>query len=313
MVDEAWAHTADAGEALITAIGPTQATRPGAQVWVLSAQGDDASTFLHQWVERAEAAVVNDTGRGLCVIAYGVPEGLDATDPEVVARFHPAIGHTIDASFLVDELDRLKGPAFARSYGNRRTGAKSAVIDPTTWANLARPTVLPAGRRVSLGFDVDPDSSAASLAAAWRDDDGRKRVMLRHHAAGVLWLPEAVGEHYQRWSPDRLAYDPAGPAGAAADRLARAGRTLLPLSLRDYAAACAAFLDVIRDGGVYHDGSQPVALAVAAADRRPIGDVWVWDRRTSAVALSPLIALTLAAWALDHAVAPGAAPDLRAL
>lgn len=312
-VDEAWAHSLDVGEQVLTAIGPTQATRPGAQIWILSAQGDDASTFLHAWTERATAAVAADTGRGLAVVSYGVPEGLDAADPEVVARYHPAVGHTITPAFLVDELGRIGAPAFARSYGNRRTGAKAAVIDPGTWSNLTRPLALPADRRVALAFDVDPDSAAASLAAAWRDQTGQLRVQLRAHAPGVLWLPETVGEHYSRWQPTRLAYDPGGPAGASADRLARGGRVLMPLSTREYAAACAAFLDTVRDGGLAHDGAAPVDLAVAAADRRKIGDAWVWDRRTSAVALSPLIALTLAAWAVDHAPAIGAAPDIRAV
>ena len=311
-VDEAWAHSADVGNALLTAIGPTQATRPGAQIWILSAEGDDASTFLHDWTERAEAAVAADTGRGLCVISYGVPAELDATDPDTVARFHPAVGHTIDAGFLVDERARLGAPAFARSYGNRRTGARSAVIELASWSALVRPIAPPPGRRVSLGFDVDPDSSTASLAAAWRDDTGQLRVQLRAHAPGVLWLSEAVGEHYSRWSPDRLAYDPGGPAGASADRLARAGRELMPLSTREYAAACSAFLDTVRDKALAHDGAAPVADAVAAADRRAVGDAWVWDRRTAAVPLSPLIALTLAVWAVDHAPAPAVKPDLRA-
>jgi phage terminase large subunit-like protein len=312
-VDEAWAFTADAGDQLMVAIGPTQATRPGAQVWVLSAEGDDASTFLHAWTERAQLAVAADTGRGLCVISYGVPDGLDAADPEIVARYHPAVGHTIDAGFLAAELDRIGAPAFARAYGNRRTGARAAVIDPDAWRILARPIAPPAGRRVALGFDVDPDSAAASLAAAWRDpDDGKLRVQLRQHAAGVAWLPDAVAEHWRRWSPSRIAYDPAGPAGATADRLARAGRQLMPLSGRDYAAACSSLLDAFRDRALAHDGAHPVALAVAAADRRAVGDAWVWDRR-AAVALSPLIALTMAAWAVDHAPAPSAAPDVRAL
>jgi hypothetical protein len=311
-VDEAWAHTADVGEALMLAIGPTQATRPGAQVWVLSAEGDDASTFLHAWTDRAAAAVEADTGRGLCVVSYGVPADLDATDPEVVARYHPAVGHTIDVDFLRAELERIGGPAFARAYGNRRTGARSAVIDPTAWSALTRPLAPPTTRRVALGFDVDPDSTGGSLAAAWRDGDGRLRVQLRSHLGGVAWLPDAVAEHYRRWSPTRVAYDPAGPAGATADRLARAGRQLMPLSGRDYAAACSAFLDAVRDGALAHDGAPAVDLAVAAADRRQVGDAWVWDRRTAAVALSPLIALTLAAWAVDHAPPATAFPDVRA-
>ena len=310
-LDEAWAHTADTGDMLMTAIGPTQATRPGAQVWVVSAEGDDASTFLHGWSDRAEAAVEADTGRGLCVISYGVPAGLDATDPEIAARYHPAVGHTIDAAFLVDELGRMGPAAFARSYGNRRTGARSAVIEPAVWAGLVRPIAPPPARRVSLGFDVDPDSATASLAAAWRDAAGRMRVQLRAHGPGVLWLSEAVDEHYLRWSPDCLAYDPGGPAGAAADRLARAGRALMPLSGREYAAACAAFVDTVRAGTIAHDGAGHVADAIAAADRRPVGDAWIWDRRRAGVPLSPLIALTAAVWAVDHAEPVAVKPELR--
>jgi hypothetical protein len=36
--------------------------------------------------------------------------------------------------------------------------------------------------------------------------------------------------------------------------------------------------------------------AVAGAVRRNVGDAWAWGRRTSDIDISPLVAVTLAAW-----------------
>ena len=41
-----------------------------------------------------------------------------------------------------------------------------------------------------------------------------------------------------------------------------------------------------------------LTAAVAGATRRYLGDAWVWDRRGAAVDPSPVIAVTLARWAL---------------
>ena len=86
VVDEAWAFDALRGDELLQGIGPTQATRRGAQLWIVSAAGDAASAFLADQVTAARAAGPSER---VCLIEYGVPDDLDATDPDVVAGYHP--------------------------------------------------------------------------------------------------------------------------------------------------------------------------------------------------------------------------------
>jgi hypothetical protein len=45
--------------------------------------------------------------------------------------------------------------------------------------------------------------------------------------------------------------------------------------------------------------------AVRGAVTRPLGDSWVWSRKSSAVDISPLVAVTLAHWAADVVAVSG--------
>jgi hypothetical protein len=45
-----------------------------------------------------------------------------------------------------------------------------------------------------------------------------------------------------------------------------------------------------------HLGQPVLDLAVAGATRRELGDRWLWNQETASVDISPLVAVTLAAW-----------------
>jgi hypothetical protein len=100
-----------------------------------------------------------------------------------------------------------------------------------------------------------------------------------------------------------IGYDTRGPSPDVADKVARGGHMLLPTGSRDMAAASAALLaDVLAAPPRFTYTPHPALdAAAAAAARRDLGDAWTWGRRASAASISPLIAVTLAAWWLDHA------------
>jgi hypothetical protein len=54
--------------------------------------------------------------------------------------------------------------------------------------------------------------------------------------------------------------------------------------------------DAVVAGDVAHAPDPDLDVAVAGASKRARGDAWVWDRRSSAVDVSPLSAVTLARW-----------------
>lgn len=303
-IDEAWAFDAATGDELLQAVGPTQATRPGAQLVLQSAAGDERSAFLIAQLLAARAD--HDSGRhDVVLIEAGVPDGLDATDPAVVARYHPAVGHTIDPAHLRVERARLGPDGFARAYGAVQVipEVTAGVLPLALWQAglIVDDDVRPPVGACSLTYDVAIDRSDAAVAAAWTHTDGRTVVALLEHHPGVGWVESRVRQLRDQLRPHSVAHDARGPAGDVADRLARSGVTLVPMDTRAVLDAYERFLTAHDLGQLAHLPAPPLDAALLAAGRRPVGDRYLWARRTSSGSIAPLVAVTHAAWAHEHA------------
>lgn len=79
--------------------------------------------------------------------------------------------------------------------------------------------------------------------------------------------------------------------------LEEAGISYETVTSSDHAQACGAFLGACESGDLVHYGQPVLDAAVAGATRRPYGDSWAWNRRTSTVDISPLVSVTIARWA----------------
>jgi hypothetical protein len=96
--------------------------------------------------------------------------------------------------------------------------------------------------------------------------------------------------------------------------LAATGIDVVPMTTRMLGAACGQLQDaaVQAAGQWWHLGQSQVDLAVEGASRRDIGDgMWAFGRRRSAAAsvdICPLVALTVARWALTVAAPPVTMP-----
>jgi hypothetical protein len=309
-LDEAWALSGRRGTELMQAIAPTQATRPGAQVLIVSAAGTAESEFLADWLARARAAVDDPTSR-VALVDYGIADDVDPTDLPALGAAHPAYGRTIDLEHLAAALDQLGPDEFARAYGNRPTRTATRLIPAELWERAA--TLDAAPGTVAFGFDAAPDRADAAIVSAGRLPDGRTVLeVVEHRPGGVAWLPERVADLVGRWRPAAPpCFDGRGPAGAAGDQLALAGVEVTALGARDYATACAQLLDGLAAGRIVHRRHAALDVAVAGAASRSLGDAWAWGRRASAGSISALVAATLALWALEHAPAPRPAPRIR--
>jgi phage terminase large subunit-like protein len=68
---------------------------------------------------------------------------------------------------------------------------------------------------------------------------------------------------------------------------------------QDMGRACGHLQKLVADKAVAHSGDQLFAMALAVAVKRDIGDdLWTWSRRKSGD-ISPLVAVTGAAWLLE--------------
>lgn len=309
MLDEAFAHDQRTGDDLMGAIGPAQITLPRRQLWIVSTAGTAASTFLRQWVDAGRAGTP-----GVAHLEWGAAPDVDVYDRSTWAGFHPAVGQTIDADAIAAEADRLSRAEFERAYGNRWTRTASHLIAAEAWDRLADHDQAPPdpGQRVVFAWDTMPDRSSSALVAVWRAG-GIVRARVAKAGPGMSWVAPAVLElRRQGWGA--FAYAEDGPGREVADQLGReldSGAQLEGIGGRAFADAWGGLLQGIADQSLRHDGSELLAIAAANVATRPMGDAAAPSRRASAGDVTPVVALMLGAYALDHLAPPAPALDYR--
>lgn len=290
-VDEVWSFTAAQGADIEAGTRPARWARPGAQLLYVSAGGTEASGWLNDLVDLGRA--------GLPGIAYfewsADPEdpNYDPTDEALWWATHPGL-----SSGLVG-IGALRDDAAA--MGRREFERALLCVWPRTagtamlagWEALLAPTATPA-EPLTLAFDVHPERTSAAVAVA-----GGGAVELVDHRPGVGWLPDRLAALAADHGVGVIARDPAGQAGATA----LPDLQVTDLAGPDVAAACAALTDAIAAAAA---GSPTLRLrphpalgdAMGGARTYNRGDGRaVWARRTSDADLTPLYAVTIAAWA----------------
>lgn len=307
LVDEAWAYDADQGAEVRQAIRPTMATRRGAQLWIVSSKGDDASTYLDGYIAMGEESLTQPNTR-VCFIDYGIADDVDPEDIDAVAAAHPAYGYTITRETLVDALADFKADptlggvnGFARGYGNRPTRTRVAAIPAALWtaAGRSRPEIP---ESVGLGLDVTPLGDRVALGAGWRDGDGNLWGEVVHDGPTSRELPALVAQLARaRRSP--IGYDPAS-LGALdiVDAIARNHPNVKTIALTSgqYGAACLAIDSALRSDTFRHSRQAPLDQAVEVATKRSLGDGgFGWGRKSSAGNIAPLVAVTIAGRMFD--------------
>jgi hypothetical protein len=107
-----------------------------------------------------------------------------------------------------------------------------------------------------------------------------------------------VGELCDKWDTV-CAFDASGPVASLAHELAPLGRRLVPVVGADVTKACGMFFDDVAECRLEVKRSKVLGDAVAGVRRRFVGDAWKWVRRDSSVDITPLVAATVALWAMD--------------
>lgn len=306
-IDEAWVFTEEEGSDLMQAILPTQLTRPGAQTWIWSTRGDAHSTWFHNLIAEAAAGAP-----GVALFDFGIPDDADPTDVETIARYHPAVGHTVTVDSLRGLMAPMSAGEAARAFGNRATGAGERLIPPGPWNTARHTEPTPAGRP-AYGIAVSSDGAMGALVAAVVDDAGVPWVEVVEHRPGRSWLVDRVQALVDRGAG--IAGDRRGPAAPVLDQLDIAGVELLPTGGTDFAAACQDFLDRFADPAavrVRHRAHAGLDAAADVASRRNYSDgSWVLSRTRSAGDIAPLEAAVWAVWAALRNPTPIPAPFFR--
>jgi hypothetical protein len=295
VIDEAFDDEDDRREQSIL---PAMATRPDAQLLVVSTAGTEASTYLRRKVESGRAEAGADRGKGIAYFEWSIPDDADVDDPAVWWQYMPALGWTITEDAVAHARRSMSDAEFRRGFGNQWVRADVERIIPLeVWAQVQDVDAAP-GQPLVWAFDVMPDRSSSAVAAA---GDGQVEVV--DHRPGVSWLVERLVDLVGRHG-GQVAFDAGGPAGSLAADLEQAGLKLLPASNPQVIASCARLYDWVADGKVRVRPHPALDSAVAGLAKKPVGDRFVWSRANSTADITPLYAVTFALGATSEEKRP---------
>lgn len=318
------------------AVTKTTMARALAQIWGASNAGDASSIVLRYLRKLAHVALGDPDGLAegdtdrlvddldddpvadddmLAVFEWSAPPGCHIMDRDGWAQANPSLGYTITERAIVSAARTDPEWVF-------RTEVLCQWIDhtlegpfpPGAWKACAdEGSVIAGGSELAWCVDVSWDRTVAHVATAGWRSDGLLHGEVVESGQGVDWL---VG-----WFLERPEYRPVvlqakrAPASSLIEEFEAAG---IQVELWDGVSGTAELYDRVRsapdDGGMFRHRDQPL-LSVAAnnAVTRPVGDNWAWDRRRSALDISPLVAVTGAVWFLTAHKRPVPVPKVIVL
>lgn len=261
---------------------------------MISTRGTAESYFLNAYIEVGILAV-EDPESSMCFFNWGLAPGLDADNQENW-WFHPGLAAGLIRLEDIEENrndPNLSQAEWERGYMNRQTDALDPVFDPMQWASLYEAAGSPSRRNVAIGWDVSPDRNKAAIVAAFREGGNIYLKVLRT-GKGTSWLAPDLEEIYEA-RPFALACDRFPENQVIADAFfAEHGAELRELTAAEWKVASVAFKAGVEDAAIRHDGHLALTDAISRAQKKPMGNSWVFDHLTcEPVLLAAVVAYRL--------------------
>ena len=181
-------------------------------------------------------------------------------------------------------------------------------ITVESWADRADPDSQVVGP-VVLAVDVPPDRASASIAVAGRREDGLAHLEVVRADPGTGWVVAEVARLCEAHEVASMTVAKKPRTAVVGDSLAikplvpeflEAGLDPVLIGPSDMAAACAGLQDAVNARTMWHLGQEQVDIGSAVP--RDVGESgWAWAKRKSNGDISPLVAVTVAHWALMRA------------
>lgn len=315
-LDECWAYE---DFRMSQAFRPAMLTIQDAQLFSYSTMGTPKSVYLNAMVASGREHVDAGHTAGVCYFEWSAEDGMDPADPATWWSCMPALGFTQTEDIVRGEYDELKDKPgeFERGFLNRATFI-SETIWPSIWweactaefelddNNEPTPVARDVMRdTVCLAIDTSFDRSVTSIGAAGRTQDRRIQIenlfTLQGTGSAVATVKQICAK--QQITTVVIAAD--GPARslipALEDLFKYEPQKLRIVAAAEMIAACGDMYDLVEQGPkrLVHIEQPELTTAQAGAAKRQIGDAWVLGRKLSEVDITPLVACTLAAWAVQ--------------
>lgn len=322
VIDEGWSRPDNRTE---LSMRPAMVTQENRQLLIcsmvpgISRSKTVDSVYLRQKMAMGRRLVDQGINEGTAYFEWSAPDGRDPGDPATWWESMPALGHTITENTIRGDFDTMLAEGklvdFCAEYlGWWPQDSKPTwtIIRETTWERLRDPASSPDGR-IAFAVDINPERTAATIAACGKRADGNYHVEIIEpgsqvpHGLGTLdWVEPRLLELIDKHDPMAVALDPRGPARALLTILERRGiKNVETPNALEVAAACARLYDLTGDSTegtdadaprVRHLGQPELDRAIAGArklESRQNG-TFVWVRVGATVNISPLYAATLA-------------------
>lgn len=140
------------------------------------------------------------------------------------------------------------------------------------------------------------DLSWCAIAVAGRRADGLLHLEVVESLRGTRRVASVLQELREKHGEAPVLLEKTGPRWTGADDLREVGIDPVMVSSEEMVSACGALYDGLLRQTHRHIGQPELDVAVGGVRRRNVGDAWVWSRLRSTVDISPLVAVTLAAW-----------------
>lgn len=284
-------------EQVWAAMLPTISARPNAQVWLFGTPPD--ATMNGEVFTRFRTNALAGTDKRLSYFEWSASDDDDFASPLTWARTNPAFGLRITEETILDEYNAMDEETFCRERLCMFDGAGAlSVIPEDTWAALAGETD-PDGR-VVFAIDVAPDRQRASIGVAGLLKDDRVMVQAIENRKGTGWIVPRLKELTERWPYLMVIVDSGGAAASLLPELKRAKvRRVNVIGASDVVRACGGFYDSAMQGTLSHPDQPVLNEALAAAKKRPLESAWAWQRKDTSTDITPLVAVTFAAYGLS--------------
>lgn len=318
------------------ALTATTTARPASQVWAFSNAGDSAAIVLrnrraqaHRLLgdpdgfcrefdpsllldDDAELAEVDDDALGW--FEWSAPPGAKVSDRDAWAWANPSLGTPWLTERKIRSNLGIPEAQFRIEYLCQFVdGSLEGPFPPGAWeAGIGRGRGLEPLDAVVAAVEVAWDRTKAAIVFAGQRADGRPQAEVVAYRAGTSWVREWLTSSDRAIRPDAVVVRTHGPAATLIEELSEArysdgaSLNLMEWSGAEVSRGCAQLYDAVvgdveseEPGPLVHAAHTTLDTAAGSAQVRPFGDTWSWDMKTSAVDISPLVALTGAVWGLS--------------
>lgn len=268
---------------------------------------EDASEVFTRMRTEALSGEDEDTawiefGADVGYVPTPAPAPLRAADWAQVAKANPSFPDDTPRESILRMRKKLGPESFMREgLGIWDVDVAVGAIDLAVWAQR-RNDKPKKSKRACLVLAVSPDRKFASIGRASAGAKGRTQVVVLHDA-GTAWVVPKLAKIVAKQDIVEVALHPSSQAGALIPELLEAGIEWTPLTPQQIGQGCAAFQSAVLEDTVEHIGQPELDTAVANARTRYIAEAEMWDTRNHAVDISPVVAVSTAAfrWAQQAA------------